>query len=359
MKLKFIEERNNERVINNIKHLKVSGKVINDEGIETQQDLNIITKDKDSKLALWSMFDNGNYRLGHVLEIAEDFENKNKDYKVLAAINADYFYMRDFEDVSVNANVIFKNKILNSRNHSKYQALKFNENSKYFEIVKETIVTKNLVLSVYEEGILIDKQEIHYNNLNENLVITDNLNDEIIGININDTYNLINHDLFYLEGNVTNDLSKYKIISKNNYKLTNNQTIKIQYEIINKEEDEMLVGFDGVIIKDNKVLEFNEMTGQSEKHNKDRHPRSAIGINKEGNIAFCAVDGRLEHSIGVDNREFAKMLNDYGIVDAYNLDGGGSTQVILRVNDKLTVINTPSELPLRPVTNALLIIVKK
>lgn len=356
-KLKFIEKTKEEKKVNNIKHVKVSGNVINDKNEETKQDLNILVKDDDTMMALWSYFAENKYQLASVLDIAKNFEKNHDDYHVLAAINADYFYMRSIEDVPVNASVIFNNRILNPKNHYKYQALKFNKRSNDFEVIKETKILDNLVLSIYEDNKLIDKQPIYLDDLTKNFTITNNTKGSV-GYNIKPSFQLISDELFFIEGVITNEESDYKIITKNNYKLNINQKIKIQFEIENLNEDEMLVGFDGKIITNNKVLEFDEMTGQNLKHNTDRHPRTAIGIDKEGKIAFGAVDGRLENSVGVDNREFAKILNQYGFVEAYNLDGGGSTQVVLRVDDELIVVNTPSELPLRPVTNAILFIKK-
>lgn len=100
------------------------------------------------------------------------------------------------------------------------------------------------------------------------------------------------------------------------------------------------------------------MTGQNFEHNSVRHPRTTIGINNSNEIVLAAVDGRQEQSKGVDNREFAEILRSYGLTKAFNLDGGGSTQVVYRINNKLEVINQPSEYPLRPVTNVILFIKK-
>ncbi|MBT3216377.1 MAG: phosphodiester glycosidase family protein [Candidatus Marinimicrobia bacterium] len=67
------------------------------------------------------------------------------------------------------------------------------------------------------------------------------------------------------------------------------------------------------------------------------HPRSAVGIDENGSIIFCVVDGRQLESRGVDLNELAIIMKDIGCVDALNLDGGGSSAMV--VGGKL--INRP------------------
>jgi exopolysaccharide biosynthesis protein len=55
-------------------------------------------------------------------------------------------------------------------------------------------------------------------------------------------------------------------------------------------------------------------------------PRSAIGMISENHYIFLVVDGRSEgYSKGMTLTEVANVLYDYGCVEAYNLDGGGSS----------------------------------
>src|SRR5690554_5187644 len=97
--LKFTEIRNKTIKSNNVKHIKATGKIVNDSNIESIQEINILVKDENIEMGIWSMFENGKYRLGNVQEIAKNFEKFNNDYIVIAAVNADYFYMRSVDDV--------------------------------------------------------------------------------------------------------------------------------------------------------------------------------------------------------------------------------------------------------------------
>lgn len=80
-------------------------------------------------------------------------------------------------------------------------------------------------------------------------------------------------------------------------------------------------------------------------------PRTAIGIDKDGNFLLVAVDGRQAHSRGLTLPEMAQWMLDLGALEAINLDGGGSTTLV--VNS--LVINSPSDGTERPVANAVLL----
>ena len=85
-----------------------------------------------------------------------------------------------------------------------------------------------------------------------------------------------------------------------------------------------------------------------------RHPRTAIGVKADGSVFFIAADGRqIGYSQGMTLYELADLMLDYGAVDAYNLDGGGSTTMVLRTNtNTFEVVNQPSDNPPRSVTNS-------
>ncbi|MDR1115308.1 MAG: phosphodiester glycosidase family protein [Tannerella sp.] len=84
------------------------------------------------------------------------------------------------------------------------------------------------------------------------------------------------------------------------------------------------------------------------------HPRTAIGFSKEATkVYMVTVDGRADnYSGGVTTRQLADIISSAGAWTAVNLDGGGSTAMI--VHDKIA--NKPSDGSVRAVTNALLAI---
>ena len=57
-----------------------------------------------------------------------------------------------------------------------------------------------------------------------------------------------------------------------------------------------------------------------------RHPRTAIGTDKKGNVYLVVVDGRSKgNAEGVTITELTKICAWLGMTDAINLDGGGSS----------------------------------
>ncbi|MGI9953050.1 phosphodiester glycosidase family protein [Moorellaceae bacterium AZ2] len=87
-----------------------------------------------------------------------------------------------------------------------------------------------------------------------------------------------------------------------------------------------------------------------------RHPRTAIGVTKEGRLEILVADGRQPgYSEGMTLYELAEFMRGRGIVAALNLDGGGSSVLAARKvgEDGLTVLNRPSDGGERAVTNAL------
>ena len=70
-----------------------------------------------------------------------------------------------------------------------------------------------------------------------------------------------------------------------------------------------------------------------------RAPRTALGITKDGKALLVVVDGRSRSSVGYTLLELARFMLEQGAVEAMNLDGGGSSQMIIGSQ----IVNTPSD----------------
>ena len=85
-----------------------------------------------------------------------------------------------------------------------------------------------------------------------------------------------------------------------------------------------------------------------------RHPRTAIGWNKD-HIFFVQVDGRQSgHSVGMTYSEIAEYMQKLGCQEALNLDGGGSATFWMLGQ----VINSPSKGQPREIANGLVLVQK-
>jgi len=94
----------------------------------------------------------------------------------------------------------------------------------------------------------------------------------------------------------------------------------------------------------------------SDLDNRERAPRSAAGASADGfRMYLVTVDGRQADSVGATLAEFATLLDDLGVDDAVNLDGGGSSTLVYRKPGagSVTVVNDPSDPAARAVPNGI------
>ncbi len=82
-----------------------------------------------------------------------------------------------------------------------------------------------------------------------------------------------------------------------------------------------------------------------------RNPRTAVGYTADGEVLLLVVDGRQAASRGASLIELAEILLDLGAVEAVNLDGGGSSTMVVGE----TLVNRPSDGSERAVASALLL----
>ena len=113
-----------------------------------------------------------------------------------------------------------------------------------------------------------------------------------------------------------------------------------------------LVGGFPTIVKDGQnyaVEGYYEEGGASTFHT-DLHPRTAVGFSADSTkLYFITVDGRQAISRGMNLIELADFMVSIGVHKGMNLDGGGSTTMIVR--DK--VENSPSDGSERYLRNSL------
>lgn len=87
------------------------------------------------------------------------------------------------------------------------------------------------------------------------------------------------------------------------------------------------------------------------KRNHSLHPRTLVGIDKRRRYLLLVVaDGRLRgYSEGITLYEAALLMKEKGCHDAVNLDGGGSSVMIVSRDSHLRIMNRPSRGKARPV----------
>lgn len=293
---------------------------------------------------------------------------RRKDWKghwVVGAINADFFN----PDGSPTNCQIVSGTILKTPN--KYSVLGFYENLKPFiEILKYN-------------GMVISQQDIHQINginrgrdTNELLVYNHyfgaNTNTNIWGTElrfraidnwaVNDTFRVKVVDIDSTQGSQNipgnggvlsgHGLSRYWLLKT----VSIGDTLKLILNLMPiKERILAIVGGIPRIIRDGKI---SIEEGYSDSNFATfRHPRTAVGFSQDSTKMFLfTVDGRQPgYSVGMSLKEVAEFLINLGVYQAINLDGGGSTTMV--VHNK--IVNRPSDTNgERAVSNALLLISK-
>lgn len=83
-----------------------------------------------------------------------------------------------------------------------------------------------------------------------------------------------------------------------------------------------------------------------------RNPRTGVGVTGSGELLLVTVDGRRSTSVGMTLWEFADLFMHLGATWAINLDGGGSSVMVVDGR----IVNRPSDGSERPVGSALLVL---
>ena len=93
--------------------------------------------------------------------------------------------------------------------------------------------------------------------------------------------------------------------------------------------------------------------GGSSDFSSARHPRTAVGFSADSTkLYLITVDGRQTISVGMSLPELANFMLTRGVAHAVNLDGGGSTTIVVQG----AIENSPSDGWERSVANALLVV---
>jgi hypothetical protein len=114
-------------------------------------------------------------------------------------------------------------------------------------------------------------------------------------------------------------------------------------------------GWPRLVREGKSVAEYADIVeGTFPRFSSGRHPRTAVGFSRDSSTLFLiTVDGRAESDAGMSLAEMATMMVRLGVYEGMNMDGGGSTTMV--VEGKL--VNRPSDKEgERPVGSALLVV---
>jgi hypothetical protein len=119
--------------------------------------------------------------------------------------------------------------------------------------------------------------------------------------------------------------------------LRHSPTFKKRRGVIEKWKMQTAIGGGPVLIQTGEIkITNNEELKFAGKALYDKHPRTAMGYTKDGRLIILVVQGRFSGvAEGVNLQQEARLLKDIGCWEALNLDGGGSSCML--INGKSTI----------------------
>ena len=346
----------------------------NDSGVTTKQNISYIQSSLDqAKVVTSCVLDQNGIVASDIITIAKDYEEKHPGYEVLAALNGGYFFTGSRYE-TVNASVVEGN-VIKANNHTKYFSLGFHSDGSSHVYSKVNQQASQYDLTVYDATTLVPIKEIQLNgeNMTPQKGQTTFFSSHTVSIASGVTYfeiDTIHHFSYgstYLYGTILD--STKKVSNKPMIATTSEEMIQLlqNHPIIRIEKKltGILKGYENVIgpgsqpLLDGRIQSIVDMQDQNESFCKGRDPRSTIGFDQNGHLILCTIDGRQPNMAGVSLTEEAYIMKELGCVDAYNLDGGGSTQLAIKIDGEFQLLNQPCEKPYRKITDAVLIVVPK
>lgn len=104
------------------------------------------------------------------------------------------------------------------------------------------------------------------------------------------------------------------------------------------------------------ILRNGQYGDAAVRNNHELMPRTVVATTQDQTILYLlVVDGRSHLSVGMTYKELADFLLYMGAFHALNLDGGGSSELVMRdpETQRITVVNRPSDGVERPVPDGL------
>ena len=143
---------------------------------------------------------------------------------------------------------------------------------------------------------------------------------------------------------------------KNNNPTLQKDELLQQYPNFSEWKVSAAVGGGPVLVQNGEVkISNNEERKFYGKAINDHHPRTAIGYTKDNKIIVFVCEGRRSTAAGLSLGQLAKIMKEIGCEEALNLDGGGSSCML--INGKET--NIPSSKGIQRQVPSVFLIQKK
>ena len=374
-------------------------------GQEYQQQVNVLDIDFESpaEFVPYAGITPGTWNTLTVRKAAAEFELKNPGKMVIAAVNGDWFEISRDVKASVGVTISNGEYYKSVTGYPNIHTLAFNNSGNGKKITEITDRSIKPVLTIYDQSgneiktIDINKvnQEPGNNEISlfyPNLKPEDSYSKKYQNISVNDAWVVTNasasitpvSDCFYGKGKISKQSGSYELINGKFAIKTNNSeidsllkeevVIRCQYVYANEayKDVENAICYPYAVMKNGEhVYPVDATTTNNDA--KYRKPRTMIGQREDGSIILATVDGRqpTDKMFGMTSAEMAALIEYYGCVDSWKLDGGGSSTMIIRKQSGMNisasfndssindwhVVNSPSDKSERSDGNCLLVVV--
>jgi len=317
-----------------------------------------ITPNDEVQLVPFAHLEGSRWIATAVKKAAAQYEATHPGWKVIAGVNGDFFKINYPVRASTGVTICQGDYYKTTSNHSQYTPinhLAIRNNGEGKQLFTSLETDQAPFLAIYDANNNIIK-EIQIDKVNAEPGANEislyyaqreiNFGENFVNEKASDVW-LIDgadyavtsvRDSFYGVGAITNFVSgeteivggQFAIKCNNqeiNAMLKEGVKIRTQYEFTHESLQgiDNFIGFPFTILENGTVMNYNP----------ERHPRTMIGQRENGEIILAVVDGRQESKgmYGVNTYEMAALMAYYGCVDAWNLDGGGSSTLIIRKKD--------------------------
>lgn len=366
----------------------LDGTIVADKYYQQQVHLLEVPSSQEIKVIPWANLDNNKWSLTTVRGLIEHYEKNNPGYRVIAAVNGDFF------DINANKNLPYSTTGENISDGEFYKTsnifgsnggtLGFTNDGSTNTLVGGAHAVRNsyMTLAIYDnngnivkefkvqkfnEAPLDNETSVYYGNYDsdKNYVAIDSLEENtwvVKGAELalpSDVYDFYGKGVITSTSKTTLEIGDFAITSNDaevKKALAIGVKIRVQFEFDANDKFANVTsatGYNGVIFDETHSVEYTDGNLLS------RAPRTVIGMKADGTLVMMVVDGRQGAfgMYGCDGYELAAIMKAYGCVKAYNVDGGGSSTMVIRTDSGLLVTNSPSDGRERSDGNCILICV--
>lgn len=348
----------------------------------TVQWVDLPATSENMSVVVWTDGGKNSWASSTVRNTAKDFEEKNPGWIVVAAVNGDFFDINGSKEptnISVQNGQVYQPVTLN--NYRK--GLGFNSADFTDTRYGDVSISQSLSIEVLVNGeITNQKQATKVNALSETgiCLLTKDATSEFdltgykVLVGNYDVCRVTKGDVskVYVTGKIVGEetlekakapVGSFYLVSKDGSLdgfLKTDDYIRCQYNLTGD-----WARYDNVIGCVHQILENGQPLHQGNTTDDfvyTTHPRTFVGIKEDGSVVMMVTEGRGKESdcqIGTSLFQGGELMRLAGCVNAYNLDGGGSSTLLVR-NSKgeFEVINRPSDGGERSIGNAILFVMR-